>query len=174
MMVEMYTALPQHRYLGKYPQSIVSPQETGTTTPQPNGAEIDMMEVEKDQEDMHREDMQVESSPNRGLTISSPPHRQSSLSPVQTDRGRRPSKNVDSYRPSSRSRSRSRGGRQPPRTIDRYQPPDARRRDNFISHNVYSSTRSPPCKRPLDENTSPHRRKRKHSSDGEMSEGEIR
>ena len=170
----MYTALPQHRYLGKYPQSIVSPQETGTTTPQPNGAEIETMGVEKKpQEDMYREEMQVDSSPNRGPTTSSPPHRQSSLSPVHTDRGRRPSKNVDSYRPSSRSRSRSRGRRQP-RTIDRYQPPDARRRDNFISHNSYISTRSPPCKRLLDENTSPHRRKRKHSSDGEMSEGEIR
>ena len=177
-MVDMYTALPQLQYQGKYPKSIVSPQETEMETSYQNGAESEakimpqkITEQNGTKKENQLEKMKADSSspPKPSRTESSTPRRRSSLSPVRTDRGRRLSKVVDSYRPNSPNRrSRSRGGRPPHGTLDRYQPPDIRRRDTYIP------PRSPSRKLSLDGITSPHRTKRKRSSDGEMSEGEIR
>ena len=158
MMVETYSALPQLRYQGKYPRSMVSPPETGKQTPQQNGTEENGKPP----------------SPLRSPVHS--PSRKRSLSP----RGRRTSRVlVDSYRPSSPNRppkrlktsSRSRSRSRP--AIDRYISSDLRRRevDSYIHRDVDTYI-PPPRKRSIDDDSNHSREKRKHSEEPE--EGEIR
>ena len=160
MMVETYSALPQLRYQGKYPPSMVSPPETGKETPQQNGKE---------------EPNGKPSSPIRSPVRS--PVRKPSPSPRV---GRTSRTLVDSYRPSSpnraskrsrgSSRSRSRGPR--PHTVDRYISLDLRRRekDSYIPRDA--DTYIPPRKRSIDDDSIHGREKRKRSE--EVEEGEIR
>jgi len=155
MMVETYSALPQLRYQGKYPQSMVSPPETGKETPQQNGKEVPNG---------------IPSSP-----IRSPPRKRSPSRGGKTSRTL-----VDSYRPSSpnrtpkrsreSSRSRSRGPR--PHTIGRYISPDVRRREKGTYIPRDADTYIPPRKRSIDDDSIHGREKRKRSE--EVEEGEIR
>src|SRR5277367_1199531 len=183
-MIETYNELPTLKYSGKYPPSIVSPPETGKTTPQQNGAEKPLEQIEKTIEETNgtrksSETLEVRSSPPKSTSprTSPPPRRRSTVSPA---RGSSPPRRlIDSYRPGSpRSgrpgdhRSRSRGnGRRPSLPVDRYSSPDTRPRD-VGRVDTYIP---PPRKRSIDDTESIQgREKRRKSEDGEISEGEIR
>lgn len=185
MMVDTYGSLPQLRYQGDYPPSMVSPQDTGKETPQQNGTnnEEATMETGKDvgttiEKESQSEEMgeAILPTPKAYMTPQSP-SRKRSVSPVKNDRGSRSSRNVDSYRPSSpnrlpsghhgKSRSRSRGRR----PIDRYTSLELRRSNSKTDSYV------PPRKRSIDEESTQGREKRKRNSSSEemeMSEGEVR
>jgi len=185
LMIETYKELPTLKYSGKYPQSIVSPPETGKATPHLNGAEKPLEQIEKSVEESNgtrksSEALEVKSSPPKSTSPrpSPPPRRRSTVSPA---RGRSPPRRIiDSYRPgsprsgrSAEHRSRSRGnGRRPSLPVDRYSSPDIRSRDFGSKVDTYIP---PARKRSIDDaETTQGREKRRKSEDGEMSEGEIR
>jgi hypothetical protein len=195
MMVDTYNKLPQLKYAGKYPSSMVSPQEH-TTLHQNGENKMDVVVVSK-------EEVSAENKVENGATtddadtvkIVSPPKTRASaydrtrpsISPKR-DRGGSPRRGIDSYRPRSpdRYRSRSRGCRSQSRGRrlsssndihrgDRYISPERRRRER----DVYIPPRSPrsPRKRSYGDDSPRGREKRRRSSnsnDGDMSEGEVR
>lgn len=180
LMIETYNELPTLRYSGKYPTSIVSPPETGKTTPQHNGADRPAEQLDKKPVEevngtrLSSETLEVRSSPLKSTSphASPPPRRRSTVSPV---RGRSPPRRpvIDSYRPGSpRSRSRSRGnGRRPSIPVDRYPSPEVRYRDSGKVDTYIPAGR----KRSIDDAESIQGREKRHKSeDAEMSEGEIR
>ena len=185
-MITTYNDLPTLRYSGKYPSSIVSPPDTGKTTPQHNGAGKPPEQPEQKPSQVVNgtrkspETREVRSSPPKSTSprISPLPRRRSTVSP---QRGRSPPRRlVDSYRPGSprlgrasdRHRSRSRGnGRRSSTTIDRYSSSEVRYRDSGKADTYIPHGR----KRSIDDADSIHgREKRQKSEDGEISEGEIR
>ena len=113
IMVEMYSALPQSKYQGKYPLSMVSPQEIKDTTSPHNGENITQAgQVKKDQ--VHTETQlengsvttkeETESVKNTAspmIKVSPPERGRRSISPPRRDRGRSPRRGIDSYRPRS-------------------------------------------------------------------------
>ena len=177
MMVETYNTLPQLRYVGKYPHSMVSPPD------HQNGEQVDVNNGKNTNKSTPpstspKQPPKSASPPKQPRRLASPSKesRRSASPPkqprrsVSPTRGRSPRRGsrVDSYRPSSpnrksrASRSRSRGR---PR-VDRYTSPvDVRRRDSYI-----------PRKRSFDEESSSQgREKRRRSVESdEVSEGEIR
>lgn len=177
LMIETYNELPTLRYSGKYPSSIVSPPETGKSTPQQNGADLPAEQPEKKPVEelngkrMSSETFEVRSSPPKSTSPggSPPPPRRSTVSPARSRSP--PRRSIDSYRPGS-PRSRSRGtGRRPSGTIDRYSSPDIRYRD-VGKVDTYIP---PGRKRSIDDADSIQGREKRHKSeDSEMSEGEIR
>jgi hypothetical protein len=178
MMVETYNTLPQLRYLGKYPPSMVSPPD------HQNGEQVNINNG-TDRDKSPPPPPPHPTSPNQPRQSASPPKQphqsvsesRRSVSPpkqprrsVSPSRGRSPRapRRGDSYRPSSPNR-RSRGSRSRSRgrpRVDRYaSPADVRRRNSYI-----------PQKRSFEEESSSQgREKRRRSVESdEVSEGEIR
>jgi hypothetical protein len=198
MMVETYNTLPQLTYQGKYPQSVVSPasseknsshQNGSTSTDQPDlgmkdaGASQNTTEVENPSltiGDKSPEIIESKATSPRSKQSSfpSPSRRRSSTSSARPDRESYrppPPRDRDSYRPRSpdRHRSHSRGSRS--RSRGRYQSRPGDRRvspERRRSRDVYIP---PHPKRSIDEDSSRGREKRRRdSTDGDISEGEIR
>ena len=186
LMIETYNDLPTLKYSGKYPSSIVSPPDTGKTTPLDNRPEKQQQLVEtKAVEEANgrkisSEDFEVKSSPVKSISPrpTTSPRRRSTISPSA---GRSPSHRlIDSYRPGSprptrqrenrRSRSRE-GGHQSSATFDRYSSSDVRHRDTRKVDTYIPSDRKRSTE---DSGSNQGREKRSKNEEGEMSEGEIR
>jgi hypothetical protein len=172
MMVETYNTLPQLRYLGKYPPSMVSPpdHQNGEQVNINNGMNTDKSPPppstspkQPRQSASPPKQSRRSTSPSRESrrSVSPPKQPRRSVSPAQGRSPRRGSR-VDLSTPNRRSRgSRSRSRGRP--RVDRYTSP-VRRRDSYI-----------PRKRSFDEESSQGREKRRRSVESdEISEGEIR
>jgi len=189
MMVELYELLPQMRYQGKYPHSVISPQDTQQHTPQPNGADEEKKtESLKTENGTPRKESEtpnpIASSPPKssmresgsagGKRDVSPAtiHRDRSPQLLNSSRPPSPTRDADRYeRRGSNSRTRHRGNYE-----SYYSPSRGRdgRRDSYVPRRV--DTYIPPDrKRSFGPDSPSGREKRRRSEDdGEISEGEIR
>ena len=188
MMVELYEMLPQLQYQGKYPNSMVSPNETGKDTPQhnettlqedisqENGSKTENLESKTEENGTSNQENRDISPAKSPPAADSPNRRRSSITSLRDDRGRSPRRKIDSYVPSRDSRSSDRrpsDSRGRGSSYSRYVSPEKRRRsgDYYHPHGDYSSKR----RRSIHDgepDSSPE--KRRKSDEGEMSEGEIR
>jgi hypothetical protein len=190
LMVDTYNTLPQLKYQGKYPPSMVSPQEAAQHSAEENrGSPMQVVSTEEIRAAFTTENGNAignedpEASKPPIPKASSPERAPPSSSPVRVDRGRSPrprNRGMDSYRPrspdqyrsqsrGSRSNSHSKRGSHARSRVDRYVSPE--RRFSGRERDVYI----PPRKRSYDDNSPRGRDKRRRSiPEGDMSEGEVR